>query len=336
MHPAGRLMGAPASSIDPRAAREAAEWLVRLQCEPGDAAQVQALAHWRAADPRHEAAWQRAERLLGQLGTAQCGEGNGSRLAMLGAAALRESGRSRRRAATRLLAAMIVSGPAAYLAWRVAPWSAWSADLRTATGERRELLLPDDSRLLLDTGSAVDIAFTATQRRLVLHAGAVRVQTAADPGRRPFLVQTPHGSALALGTRYTVRVLEADATLVVVRQGAVQLRPALAAGATLRVEAGQQAQMGRGESGPAGPATLASDGWTQGVLYADKTPLGDFIAELSRYRPGVLRCDPAVAHLEVSGAFQLGDTDQALLALAASLPLRIHLRTRYWVNISPS
>lgn len=328
-------MGASSTSsaIDARAAREAAEWLVRIQCEPQDAGQAQALASWRAADPQHEAAWQRAELVMGRVGTATAPSGNGAALGPLGAAALRDAGSARRRATTQLLAALIVAGPAGYLAWRAGPWSAWSADVCTATGERRELQLPDDSRMQLDTGSAVDIAFTAMERRLVLRAGAVWIQTAADAAGRPFLVQTPQGTALALGTRYAARILDDESTLVVVREGAVQLRPARG-GEPVRVSAGQQARMGSGAAEPVQPAGLASDGWTQGVLYAEKTPLGEFVAELSRYRPGILRCDPAVARLPVSGAFQLRDTDQALLALAASLPVRIHQRTRYWVQIS--
>jgi transmembrane sensor len=78
-----------------------------------------------------------------------------------------------------------------------------------------------------------------------------------------------------------------------------------------------------------------ADGWTEGVLYAEKMPLGAFCAELARYRPGLLRCAPEVAALPVSGAFQLADTDATLAALAASLPVRIELRTRWWVTIGP-
>lgn len=325
-------VSATSSAIDARAAREAAEWLVRLQCEPQGADQARELARWREADPRHEAAWQRAQRVMGRLGAATAQSGGSTALGPLGAAALRDAGRARRRTTTQLLAALIVAGPAGYLAWRT---GSWSADVRTATGERRELQLPDDSRMQLDTRSAVDIAFTATERRLVLRAGAVWIETAPDAAGRPFFVQTPQGTALAMGTRYTARILDEGSTLVVVREGAVQLRPAQG-GAPLRVAAGQQARMASSAAGPAQPAGLASDGWTQGVLYAEKTPLGEFVDELSRYRAGILRCDPAVARLPVSGAFQLRDTDQALLALAASLPVRIHQRTRYWVQISSS
>lgn len=71
------------------------------------------------------------------------------------------------------------------------------------------------------------------------------------------------------------------------------------------------------------------------MLYAERMPLPDFVAELARYRPGILRCDPALAALTVSGAFQLDDTDAALRALAATLPLRVDTRSRYWVTLTP-
>ena len=54
-----------------------------------------------------------------------------------------------------------------------------------------------------------------------------------------------------------------------------------------------------------------------------------------RYRPGLLRCDPAVAPLRVSGAFQLHDTDAVLAALPATLPVSVRYRTSYWVTIGP-
>lgn len=296
--------------------------MVRLQSGDHDAA---ALARWRAADPRHEAAWQRAEGVLGMLGRSH---------GALGARALRQADGAGRRAATRLLATLVVAAPAGWAAWRLAPWAQWSAAQRTATGERRLLALPDGGSLQLDTASAADIAYGPQERRIVLHAGALWVQTAPDLAGRPFLVQTPQGTALALGTRFTVRTL-ADTTRAAVSEGLVELRPAHG-GSAVRIAAGQQAAMTDTGAGAATPADPLADGWTQGVLYAEKMPLGDFVAELARYRTGLLRCDPAVARLPVSGAFQLADTDAALAALAASLPVRIEVRTRWWVSIGPS
>lgn len=330
----------PAYEVDPQVALQAAEWLVRLQTDGSNAVYQAELMRWRGSDPRHEMAWQRAERVLGKLSASRAGVDTGSdnRLGALSAAALRESNRTQRRMATRLLATAIVAGPVGYASWRLAPWSEWSADLRTATGERRELMLPDGSQIQLDTGSAVDLAYTATERRLILRAGAVWVQTAIDSAQRPFLVQTREGTARALGTRYTVRMeptseSAAPSSLISVQQGAVELSPAMG-GRAVRLDAGSQTRMTAEHVDLPEPAGLASDGWTQGVLYAEKTPLGVFAAELSRYRLGILRCDPAVAALPVSGAFQLRDTDEALMALAASLPVRILQRTRYWVTIA--
>ena len=59
------------------------------------------------------------------------------------------------------------------------------------------------------------------------------------------------------------------------------------------------------------------------------------LADLSRYRPGVLRCDPRIAQLKISGAFPIDDTDLALAALESGFALRVTRYSRYWVNVSP-
>jgi ferric-dicitrate binding protein FerR (iron transport regulator) len=66
----------------------------------------------------------------------------------------------------------------------------------------------------------------------------------------------------------------------------------------------------------------------QGVLVAGNMRVGEFVAELARYRPGLLRCDPAVADLRVTGVFSLRDTDRALTNLTLSLPLAWRWSTR--------
>ncbi|MNC43001.1 fec operon regulator FecR [compost metagenome] len=64
--------------------------------------------------------------------------------------------------------------------------------------------------------------------------------------------------------------------------------------------------------------------------------LGDFITELNRYRPGVLRCASAIAGLRLSGAFRIDETDTVLENLSASLPVKVRYLTRYWVSIEPA
>ena len=77
------------------------------------------------------------------------------------------------------------------------------------------------------------------------------------------------------------------------------------------------------------------DAWSRGVLVADNTPLGVLLAEIARYRHGVLRCAPELARLPVSGTFQLKDTDKLLHLLQRSLPIRLRQRTRLWITIEP-
>jgi len=74
--------------------------------------------------------------------------------------------------------------------------------------------------------------------------------------------------------------------------------------------------------------------WQQGSIIAIDRPLGELLADISRYRRGVLRCDPRIAQLKVSGAFPIDNTDMALAALESGLSLRVTRYSRYWVNVS--
>lgn len=144
----------------------------------------------------------------------------------------------------------------------------------------------------------------------------------------------PRTAARALGTRYSVR-REAGGTRVAVFQDAVLLQPADPAAPSRRLEAGQLSLLtARAAAAPA-PVTVGLADWVDGRLVAIDQPLGDFIAELARYRQGSLSCDPAVAHLRLSGAFRLADTDAVLENIAASLPVALRTRTRYWVRVVP-
>ena len=84
------------------------------------------------------------------------------------------------------------------------------------------------------------------------------------------------------------------------------------------------------------PLEAGTGAWSGGQLVVSGWPPGGVIDELSRYRPGHLVCDPAVAGLRVSGAFQLGDTDRVLDNLSGTLPVRINRFTRYWATVEPA
>jgi len=320
-------MSAAAPLLDEQTALAAAEWYFLLGSGEASEAERHACQTWRQSDPRHELAWQRAQ---------QIGRNFASLPAELALPSLNRNRRNARRAAVKALVLLLTAAPAGWLAWRSAPAREWLAEHRTATGEQRQLTLADGTRLHLNTATALDVEYDGQHRLIRLHAGEVLVETAPDgDAHRPFFVTTPDGSARALGTRFIVR-RETEGSLVAVLQGAVEIRPARAPEQALVLAAGQQARFDRQATGTAETADAHADDWSRGILFVRNMRLADFLAELDRYRPGVLRCDPAVAGLTLSGAFQLGDIEQVLASLTESLPVTLRYRSRYWVTVEPA
>jgi transmembrane sensor len=312
---------ASGSDIDQAILDEAADWLVLLQSGEATGRDETRLRLWRQRSPAHEAAWQRAEDVLQTLQQVppRLGRDTFSRLPSPG----------RRE----LLAMLALAVPGAWLAWRHMPWREWTADLRTATGEQKTMILADGTRLALNTATAVNVTFTAHERRLVLVAGEIFIATAQDPSPRPrpFIVSTAQGSLRPLGTRFNVRRL-ADSTRVAVFEGAVEVRPR-AFDQTAIVHAGEQLTFTTGALQAAQPADAGAEMWERGILLARNMRLGELIRELARYHHGVLRCDPAVAALRVSGSFSLADISASLSLLEKTLPVRIGRATSYWVTV---
>jgi transmembrane sensor len=317
------------ASPDPALLSEAADWMMALRygdnARNGQEAQAN-FDRWRQQSPAHAEAWARAEALMGMFAQVPAGIGKNAFHALQ---------QPNRRRSMGMLGALLVAAPAGWLAWRHMPWREWAADVATATGERKSMTLADGSRLVLNTASAVDIVFTAAERRVRLQVGEILVTTHADPSPtyRPFLVQTPQGTVRAMGTRFSVRRLDEGTTRVAVFEDAVEIRAVQGASRVLR--AGEQIDFEAGRIGAELPVEASAALWEQGMLLARNLRLADVVAEMSRYRSGVLRCHPAVADLRVSGAVSLADTDAGLALLARSLPLRIEQTTRYWVTVAP-
>ncbi|UPU94119.1 hypothetical protein M0766_06960 [Pseudomonas putida] len=71
-----------------------------------------------------------------------------------------------------------------------------------------------------------------------------------------------------------------------------------------------------------------------GRLVFDDWRLDRALAELQRYRPGLLRCSDDIAGLRLSGVYPLDDSDSVLAAIAQALKLKVETRTRYWVTFT--
>ncbi|WP_122664341.1 FecR domain-containing protein [Pseudomonas viridiflava] len=300
-------------------AEDAAGFLVLLESGSASAEDRARLQRWREQSTHHEQTWQKAQGLRQRFSSLP------PELAM---ASLDRPDRGRRSVIKR---ALIVAAllPAGWLLAQQAPVAALRADLRTASGGRRDLRLPDGSLLQLDTATALNMDLEQGRRSLSLIEGEMALNMASNVPA--MTINTQQGQVLADGAELCIRQF-GQSCQVSVWRGSVQLTPQQ--GQPMRLQTGQRATMSAHDVSAVQTFDTRQPGWRQGVLSVENQPLGRFLEELSRYRPGILRWDPALESLSVTGTFRLDDTDKILFLLAASLPLQVQTRTRYWVTLT--
>ena len=312
-------------NYDPRLVDQAIQWMITLRFNTADDASTAAFDRWLHTSAEHQQVWQRVATMnddFSQL-PAQVG-----RHALRGARQ-----RISRRDGLKLLGLMAGAAGLTWLGRDYTPLPALMADYRTVTGERRWVALNDGSNIQLNSASAFDTAFNQERRLVHLRQGEILVNTSVDS--RPFWVQTRDGYLRAIGTRFLVRE-DAQGTLLAVQQGSVALfADRHYTHAQQLIKPGEQVLFDRNGIRPPLANGLDPWAWSDGVISAHNMRLDDFLAELGRYRNGLLRCSEAVAGMRVSGTYQLDDTDQVLSLVAHSLKVDVTYRSRYWVTVSP-
>ncbi|WP_449429891.1 FecR domain-containing protein [Pseudomonas putida] len=301
---------------------QAIDWLVKLRFDSPSPRTERQFQQWLASHPQNALAWQRVSNL-------------GDELAGLPKALSRRTldasqrQRSTRRDHLKLLALLAVGSSLGWAAREPLGLPQLLADSRTATGERKKLQGSDGSHIQLNTASAIDLRYSTEQRLLELIRGEISLDSNASDNR-PFHIDTRIADMDTRNGQLLLREND-EGLLLAVRRGEVTLFPTSPSPRLVR--SGEVLQIS--PAGALQAVSLHSDpwGWTDGVLSVQQMPLADFVAELARYRRGLLRCAPEVADLKVSGTFQLADSEQILQLLARSLPVRVDYRTRYWVSI---
>ena len=324
------MAAAESKPLDAAIIREAARWLVRLHSGEAGPADHAAFERWRAGSPEREIAWQRAQRLTQQFNAVP---------AALGVPLLTREPPVNRRTVLRTLVAVGFAAPAAaWLGYHVS--NRQTGAYRTAVGESQDLVLADGSQVLLNTDTGMDVRYSDAARVVQLRTGEVYVRTAADRAARPFYVETPQARLQALGTRFVVRQRDGRDAMTELTVLEHRVAVTLANGGSTRVfNAGESVRFTAqgfllGDLPAAAPLRAGTaPGWTRGVIEADNMRLDALLAEVARYRRGVVRCDPDVAGLRVSGVFRLKNTDALLAVVANTLDLRVVTRTSYWVTL---
>jgi transmembrane sensor len=210
----------------------------------------------------------------------------------------------------------------AYTAFTLVPRAANSSarQIATAIGERRAVLLSDNSRLVLDTSSRVRVAFTGVARDVELLDGQAHFEVTQD-ARRPFRVRTRAAEIVAVGTTFDVVALPGRTTVTLI-EGRVNVRPiahsAQLATRVLSLSPGQQLGISA-EDGLLDTRSVkveSATAWQRGMIVIDDLPVPEALAIMNRYSSQqIVVLGTSLQTRKVSGVFRSGDVETEAIVL---------------------
>ncbi|MBB4633883.1 FecR family protein [Sphingosinicella soli] len=301
---------------------EAAEWVARLEGGEMTPADHTAFARWRTESEHNRDAFERYAGLWDGLDAL-------ADLNDYAAASARPPLRRRVAAVLPALAAMLVVAVAigTFVNRDIFGWgsSAFVADYQTKIGGNEIVVLPDGSKLTINTDSQIATEFTDTERRVKLLRGEAFFEVARDTSR-PFTVYAGNGMVRAVGTAFSVR-LKDNKLDVMVSEGRVALaasRPARIDGApdraVMELTAGQNAVFSDEHVEVLAHVTPAEIdrklSWREGLLAFAGEPLSDVVVEVGRYSDVdiEIRSDE-LRNIPIAGYFKAGEVDAFVDAL---------------------
>ncbi|WP_343615198.1 FecR domain-containing protein [Novosphingobium sp.] len=281
-----------------QAESEALDWFLRHQA--GQGAGDPAFAAWRDSNPAHAAAYARVQAVWGAPAFAE--------------ALAAQPTPARRWPLMRIAAsvALLVLVGAGGMRLAGLPWRL-PANHTAAIGGQEVARLDDGTRLVLDSSAAVDVTYTATERRMALRDGRAFFDVGKD--RRAFRVAAGRITVRDVGTRFSVE-RAGDTVHVAVEQGEVAFRPD-GTGPEQHLAAGQ---IGGYVDGflpvRAAPADITF-AWLDHRLFFSQARLGDVVQDLRRYHRGwIILANPRLAAVKVSGGYDTRDPASAMADLA--------------------
>ncbi len=301
------------------AIKQASVWMARLWADDVTEQDKQAFQAWRTVNTDNEFAWQQLEILQQKF--------NNVPDPQLTRKVLVKSSQTVSRRQFLLLGGVSIGTLGLGLSTRSERPN--GDEYVTVTGEMKTLTLSDGTILAMNTATRVYVDFNQYERKLHLLEGEIMVTSSHHV--TPFYISTAQGMVVPIGTRFTVQQ-KTDTTQVKVYEGEVALYPTTGAN-NKHLLAGEQAQFSREYIAEKSDLQANDALWLEQKILAQETPLTEFIAELARYRRGVLNVDPKLAHLKLTGIFSTQDTDKTLYNISQVLPIEVRYRTRLWVSI---
>ncbi|SEH12704.1 FecR family protein [Sphingopyxis sp. YR583] len=317
------------TDIDPPVSERsetASAWCMKIAERPLTAEEARAFETWLEADPRNNAAFERASFIWRALDGANTSPIRVSvrmdALSALGGQDNEPSWWQRplvRRSAFGALAASLVAA-ISLMVLPPAP-DARGVDYATALGERRVVMLDDGSRLSMDAASEVSVDYSGDKRQLVLKSGRAKFDVAKNP-LKPFSVVAGAKLIVATGTSFSVEILNGEVNVVLFEGHVAVLdrvtkRPAVvpSSGRLSAVDAllqpGQELSLRENGASRLEPVDMArATAWEAGQLSFADEPLGQAVERMNRYSPTKLVVgDPEAAAVEISGVFNANNVD---------------------------
>jgi transmembrane sensor len=299
----------PSSSSLESMTDQAALWYAQLDSGTAD---ERAFETWRAADPRHAAAFARiaatGEILSTLSGTVEVpAEAKQSRV-LPSRRYLLQGG---------VLAAVLIAGIGIWLQSHSRVYA------ETLVGGRQSVPLPDGDRLDLNTDTKVGWRFTGKKKEVWVERGEIALHVAS--GQLPVLVHASGKTFLVTSGDVNLRTRDRTVNLVVV-SGSAQLRTPetsiatiipLTAGQTWSDFAGEPRHQTLSEAG-----IRSATAWQRDEFIATGQRLDVVLADYNRYiADKIVVDDPALAALHVGGRFSTRDPKAFVAALETTFSL---------------
>lgn len=291
---------------------EARSWLLRVKADAGAEA---ACTAWRAADPRHERAFQDAWLVWTAIGRTSYARSDAWRS-------------PRPRAGLARIAAPAAIAASLALAAVVAPGLLSPPDqrIRTETAQSQAVQLKDGSKVFVGARSALDVRFDEDARTAVLKDGEAFFEVARDPSR-PFTVIAGDAVIRVTGTKFDVRRTPFGVQVSVL-EGSVQVsrKPLLGNAAPKTPDRvltdGEQVRLDR-RAGltTTQPATTDAGSWRSGRLLYAEVPLKEVVADANRYSDRPIRIMGDIGELHVTVSFRTTAVDELIANLDRALPI---------------
>ncbi len=304
---------------------EATAWFTRLNGRPTPQERAD-FQRWQGLSDAHGRAWAAVSQTwhaAGGIGADLLAEGDPALMATM----MRIEEARRRKSRLRNVTAGLVLALAligAGWVWRDHPnfLQDLRADMVTGRGERRDIVLADGSRVLLDADTAISLEFGADRRGLRILRGAAWFDVTHSA--LPFTVTAKEAEVRVLGTSFDVE-LGGEGLLVTLERGAVEVAQTGSHAGTVRLSPGEALEIDDAGIGQPYPVDVAEvTAWREGHFVFNDMQLADVVARIARYREGrIVVFGSSLAERRISGALPLDDPDRALQSLRAMIGFNI-------------